>query len=40
MHSSRDWLPNIGYSTIVLDHDDGGWRAVDMIPGGHVVPHH
>jgi hypothetical protein len=34
------WLPNIGYSTIVLNHDHGGWRAVGMIPGGHVVPHH
>jgi hypothetical protein len=33
------WLPNVGYSTIVLNRDAGGWRAVDMIPGGHVVPH-
>ena len=34
------WLPNVGYSTIVLNRQDGRWRAVDMIPGGHVVPHH
>jgi hypothetical protein len=33
------WLPNVGYSTIVLNRDAGGWRAVDMIPGGHIVPH-
>jgi hypothetical protein len=33
------WLPNVGYSTIVLNRQDGRWRAVDMIPGGHVVPH-
>ena len=34
------WLPNVGYSTIVLNRQDGRWRAVDMIPGGHEVPHH
>jgi len=33
------WLPNVGYSTIVLNRGAGGWRAVDMIPGGHVLPH-
>jgi hypothetical protein len=31
--------PNVGSSTIVLSRQDGHWRAVDMIPGSHVVPH-
>ena len=34
------WLPDVGYSTIVLNRESGGWRAVDMIPGGHVLLHH
>ena len=32
------WLPNVGYSTIVLNQRAGAWQAVDMIPGGHVIP--
>ncbi len=33
------WLPNDGYSTIVLNRAGSTWRAVDMVPGGHVLPH-
>jgi hypothetical protein len=30
--------PKWGYFTIVLSHVHGGWRAVDMVPGGSVRP--
>jgi hypothetical protein len=33
------WLPNGGYSTIVLNRAGSTWRAVDMVPGGHVLAH-
>ena len=32
------WLPNVGYSTILLNQRGGVWQAVDMIPGGQVIP--
>jgi hypothetical protein len=27
-----------GYFTVLLSHVDGGWQAVDVVPGGSVRP--
>lgn len=30
--------PNSGFFTMLLSHVDGGWQAVDIVPGGSVRP--